>query len=512
MRANQSSSSIDSSAQIRAAKGASWLIAGKFSAKIMDALVLVVLARLLDPTDFGLVALAMSFIVISEAILEIPVGQALLIVPELTDDHLNTAFTLGFIRAMIILIAIAILAYPLAYFTSEPRLANLLIILAFAPAIRGIASPRLIVYIKDLDFRRDFAAEVTGKFVGGVLAVTIAFSFRTYWALAAATLASPAAMTITSYLIAPHQPRLTLSKWPAFSHFVSLNFFTQLFLALSWQCDRILLGRYVAAADLGQYTICNDMTNLPNQALILPITRPLATVIYTKSAHIQGLQASYLLASSVVATFIAPIYVGLFFLSEPAIQLLLGQNWDGAEHIAAILALAFLPGLPAGPWRSVALAREKSHWLTAAALLELVVRLPLTWYMVAAYGAEGAAWTRVIVSVLLSVVAILSIKKLIEISIPRQIYAVIRPAIAASVMAMVVWPLSAHLMNAPSKLYLSLELASVVLIGGVVYVSVISLTWFAAGRTDGIETLALRVVSPRVRWPMVLAKGRSLNT
>ncbi|MGH1587886.1 oligosaccharide flippase family protein [Methylobacterium phyllosphaerae] len=126
MRANQSSPSIDGSAQIRAAKGASWLIAGKFSAKIMDALVLVVLARLLGPTDFGLVALAMSFVVISEAILEIPVSQALLIVPDLTEDHLNTAFTLGFIRAMIIVVTIAILSYPLAHFTGEPRLTNLL--------------------------------------------------------------------------------------------------------------------------------------------------------------------------------------------------------------------------------------------------------------------------------------------------------------------------------------------------------------------------------------------------
>ncbi|WP_457108019.1 oligosaccharide flippase family protein, partial [Methylobacterium sp. P5_C11] len=476
MRANQSTPSIDGSAQIRAAKGASWLIAGKFSAKIMDALVLVVLARLLGPTDFGLVALAMSFVVISEAILEIPVSQALLIVPDLTEEHLNTAFTLGFIRAMIIVVTIAILSYPLAHFTGEPRLTNLLIILAFAPAIRGIASPRLIVYIKDLDFRRDFAAEVTGKFVGGMLAVTIAFTFRTYWALAAATLASPAAMTVTSYLIAPHRPRLTLAKWNVFSHFVSWSFFTQLFIALSWQCDRVLLGRYVAAADLGRYTICNDMTNLPHQALILPITRPLATVIYTKSGDLQGLQASYLLASSVIATFIAPIYVGLFFLAGPAIQVMLGQNWDGADHIAAVLALAFLPGLPAGPWRAVALAREKSHWLTAAALAELGVRLPLTWYMVSAHGAEGAAWTRVIVSVMLCGIAIICIKRLIAISIFRQIYAVIRPAIAASVMAMVVWPLSVHLMNAPSKLFLSLELASVVLIGGVVYVSVLFLT------------------------------------
>ncbi len=464
MRANQSTPSIDGSAQIRAAKGASWLIAGKFLAKIMDALVLVVLARLLGPTDFGLVALAMSFIFISEAILEIPVGQVLLIIPELTDDDLNTAFTLSFIRAIIIVIAIAILAHPLAYVTNEPRLVNLLTILAFAPAIRGIASPKLNVYIKYLDFRRDFIAEVTGKFVGGVLAIAIAFFFRTYWALAAATLASPAAMTMTSYLIAPHRPRLTLAKWPVFAHFVSWNFVTQIFMALNWQCDRILLGRYVTAADLGRYTICNDMINLPHQALILPITRPLATFIYTKSENIQEIQSSYLLASSVIATFIAPIYVGLFLLSEPIIRLLFGQSWGGAEHIASVLALAFLPGLPAGPWRSVAVAREKSHWVTAAALLELVVRLPLTWYMVSAYGAEGAAWTRVIVSVLLFVAAILCIKNLIEISIPRQMYAVFRPIIAASMMAMTVWPLSLDLMKTHSSLHSSFELAAVILL------------------------------------------------
>src|SRR5690606_39992023 len=105
-----------------------------------------VLGDLLDTVDFGLVAMAMVLIQIVEAVLELPVIQALLRADRVSDKMLDTAFTLGLMRASIIALLVFGLSQPLARFYDDVRLVNLVQFLALGPMFRGLISPRMVFF------------------------------------------------------------------------------------------------------------------------------------------------------------------------------------------------------------------------------------------------------------------------------------------------------------------------------------------------------------------------------
>ena len=157
----------------RAASGSAWLIAARMGTRAIDLATLMLLARLLTPADFGVVAVAMVLVQIVEAVFELPVAQVLVRAASPAhrtsgatgDDRamLDPAFTLSVARGLVVAALLAAAALPFARAYHDGRLLGLICFLALAPALRGIASPRLALYARVLDFRRDCASDLVGK-------------------------------------------------------------------------------------------------------------------------------------------------------------------------------------------------------------------------------------------------------------------------------------------------------------------------------------------------------------
>ncbi|MCJ2068458.1 oligosaccharide flippase family protein [Methylobacterium sp. J-030] len=493
LRQSNPSAGEEQNVQQAAAKGASWLLAARFAAKSIDAVVLFILARVLEAADFGLVALAMGFILVAEAMLELPVGLAILRLKMIDPAHFDTAFTLSILRSIVFLIISYVLAYPISLLSSDSRIINLILILSIAPIVRGLASPYMIVFVKNLDFSREFAAEICGKIFGAFMSLYVAYTFRSYWAIAAGTVTTPLVGTILSYIMAPYRPRLTLEKWRAFSHFIGWGAITQLFVAISWQCDRFFLGHFVTKADLGQYALSSDLANFPNQSVIVPIMRPLNTVIYGRTDDLDGLRRAYLQAVSTICTLGIPAYVGLFITSDQVARLFLGPEWGRVGYILGVIALSFLPGLFTLPWPSVTVALERPKLITIATSIEFFVKLPVTWFTVKNYGVEGAIWARVCMNVFIALIAFVFLKRLINLSYRQQLEAAIRPIIASAVMTIMILPLLFYMLTLDTGIKFALCLASVIALGGASYTLVLMMLWYFSGSPPGAEHLVERL-------------------
>ena len=132
-------------------------VGGRLLSRVIDLIALLVLARLLQPSDFGLISIAMSLIFIVEAVLELPVSQVLLVERDVSRTMMDTAFTLSLLRGLVLAIVIGAMAWPFATIYGDMRLLPLILALTLAPACRGISNPRLALYNRDLDFRRTVA-------------------------------------------------------------------------------------------------------------------------------------------------------------------------------------------------------------------------------------------------------------------------------------------------------------------------------------------------------------------
>src|SRR6266446_2754021 len=125
-----SSDRVQQKIRRRTTVGATIMIASRLAARCIDLAALAVLGRLLSPADFGLVAIAMSVMMIVEAITELPVGQAIVRLSVVTKAHYDTAFTICFLRGAGVALILFALSWPLAQIYGDDRLIGLVCALA----------------------------------------------------------------------------------------------------------------------------------------------------------------------------------------------------------------------------------------------------------------------------------------------------------------------------------------------------------------------------------------------
>lgn len=472
-----------------------WTVGVRLLSRGVDFIALLVLARFLGPADFGLVAMAMTVVFIVEAILDLPLSAALIRVPEITDRMYDTAFTLSLLRSILLAAIMIGLSWPLSVLYGDARLVPLICALSIAPALRGMINPRMILFEKALDFRRNGILELCGKITAAVAAIVIAVTTGSYWAMAAGTILSPTVMMVISYFMAPAVPRLTLADWPVLSNMIGWNFVSQIVSAINWQVDRIMLPRYIDVAAFGHFATANDVASLPHQAIVAPTTTPLLSALV--DAHARGnLVGAYLKASAGIVTIMAPVLCFLAMMNGPVIQILLGSKWEDAGPIMGGIALVGLIVLPTTPMPALAMALDRTRSIAFRTLIEFLVRVPLTAAGIIAFGVMGAIAAKAGASIAALFVALIAVRSLAGISIRQQLAVNLRPVLAL---------LPASLLLHEANTFLAFEdyLYLDVIVTGMAFVAVYTAglfsAWLASGRPPGLESHALDVLAARVR-------------
>lgn len=482
----------------RAVTAAIWLVAVRLLAKSIDFVTLLILARLLTPADFGLVAIAMTLIFIVEAVLELPINQALVRQPRIDRVQLDTAFTIALLRGLVLAAFIAVTAYPFAYLYGDPRLVGLVLALSWAPALRGLISPQLAVYARKIDFRRDFAIDLVSKLVSLVGSVGAAWLTHSYWALVVGTVMTPLVMMLGSYVLAPYRPRLSLAEWPIFAGFVGWSTVTQMMGALSWQVDRLVLGRFATRRDLGIFTLANDLSYIPEQALIKPIMRPLMSAFVHIGDDPAAMRHAYERASIALLAIGGPVMLGLCLLADPIVRLMLGDRWLPAIPILQILPLSLILPLLSAPFWSLAMAAGRPRLVTWQIFIDLLIRSSLLAGGAITAGVEGVVLGRIVASVLSALWAAWCVRLLTGASVVRQFAAAWRPVLAGLAMAGVVYllrPLTAE----RAGVELALAVTAVTLTGAITYAAVLFGSWSLVGGPEGIESWCADQLRRRLR-------------
>ncbi|WP_140986288.1 oligosaccharide flippase family protein [Asticcacaulis tiandongensis] len=476
-----------------------WTVGARLGAKIIDFLALLLLARFLGPADFGLVAMAMTAVFIVEAILELPLSAALVRINEPTRRMFHTAFTLGILRGLAIAALLGGLAVPMAHLYSEDKLIPLVCALAFAPILRGLFSPRMVIFAKRMDFRREAIMELTGKIMALSAAIWIAVATESYWAIVIATVGGPAVMLILSYMMAPMRPGFTLKDWPVFADMVSWNMLAQIFSAINWQIDRILLPRFVDISTFGRYATANDLSALPYQAIAAPIARPL--LVAFSDAHQNGtLKETYLKSSQALVWIMAPVFAFMGVMALPVIRLLLGEDWVAAAPVLSALAWISLIALPVIPMAPLAMSLNRTRLVALRTFIEFIIRFPLTIGGVMAFGIAGALAAKAVASIAILFSSFSAVRLMTALSLRVQLKTLVRPLILLLPGTTILY-LMLPFINSTS----SIPLLGVLIFGaGIAYLclSVLfsCLIWLVLGKPAGLEEdimiKALNIVKP----------------
>jgi PST family polysaccharide transporter len=492
----------------KTAMGGILMIGVRLLTRCIDLAAMLVLARLLVPTDFGLVAIAVSAVVIIESALDLPLNQALLRLTVVTRAHYDTAFTLAVLRVAVLTSILLLGAAPFARFYGDPRLFWLVCVLAIGAGARGLTSPCLTEFQRNMSFWRDFVIQLVGKGLGFMVGVATALATDSYWSIAVGSLVSPLAAVAGSYWFAPYRPRFSLQEIPAFSGFVGWMSAGQMISALTWQSERLLLGKLQDKAALGLFSTASDISLMPLSALFGPTIQPLLAAFSLVRHDHARLSRSYQRVSGAIMSLGLPLLVGENLLAEPAIRLVLGEAWLGAVPLLQWLSLSLVPGLFGLASIPLVMALGETKIFLKRNTLEISIKLPILVVGSIEYGFAGIAVARAVSEGAAALYCLLAVRRLTGISVGAQLLAPWRSFVATLVMAPAVivsvrWLDPAQGASA-GALQGTVNLFLMIGVGAGTYGAALLVLWLLSGRPKGVEAMAVGAVSAmvmRVRRP-----------
>lgn len=473
-----------------AANGA-LMIAARLLTRVADLITMVILARVLNPANFGLVAIAMSVVLIVEAALDLPVNNVLLRGADFSKARYDTAFTLSLMRGILVGLFLVAISLPFAAFYNERRLAPLICALCISPIFRGLTSPVLVSYQKQLSFWRDFTIEALGKIAASAIAIAIALSTHSYWAIATATILNPVFAMSASYLLAPYRPALGLTYWGEFKQFLGWNSAAQVLSAVNWQVERLVLGRLQSPAQLGLFSTGNDFASIPYLGVFVPLLRPIFAAFTHVKNDRRALQKAYERTSEAILAIGLPLLVGESLVAEPAVRLALGDKWVHAAPLVHWLALSFIPTAYAMAATPLFMALGKTQLMFRRNLLEFTCKMPSVLLGVLALGFIGVIMARVASEMLADFFCLVTVRRLIGLSLTRQIFAGWRSMMSAGAMASVISSLNDVIVGRLHWVSPGLQLALLVPCGACSYILFHVMLWWLVRCPDGIEAAVL---------------------
>jgi len=360
--------------------------------KAISLLRILVLARLLTPVDFGLVAIgttAMGFLLNVTNFGMIP---ALVQGEEMDEAQYDAAWTIGIVRSLLIA-AVMIAAAPLiASIFAEPRAVTFIRILALHPVLEALSSIKLARLNRNLLFRPLSFLHLADGFVDGVVSIAVAMVFG-IWGLVAGMLAGVATTAIGSYILAPHRPRLFLEREAIrpLIRFGRWIFITSLIVMVGSYVLRIVISRQLGAAELGLYYLATQLAFLPAEVA----GQVVGNVAFPLYARLQNdiAQATRVFRAiyTSLAALLFPICALIIVLAPSLTREILGPNWAGTEPVIQILALATMIGIFGEAVAPVLKGYGQPYRITLIELIQSGMIISLVWVLTKRFGLVGAA-------------------------------------------------------------------------------------------------------------------------
>lgn len=304
----------------------------------------LVLARLLVPEHFGVVAAAMAVIALIEIGLDLGVGSAVVYEQEEgITRRVQTAFTLNLAVAVVLTAGFVLAAPAIAGFFRVPGEDGVFRAIGLYLLIRALGQVHDAVLRRDLDFRRRAAAEAARAVTRLVVSVGLALSGLGVWALVVGLLAGETAGTVVNWLLVRLRPTFTLDRTAARTllRFGVAVVAVQTVAVASSNADYLVVGRVLGPQELGYYTMAYRLPELLIENLYW-IFSSIALPWYSRArrAGAEGFAGSMLTALRLLTLFGFPTGIGLALVARDAVPVLLSQQWAPAVPATALLALA----------------------------------------------------------------------------------------------------------------------------------------------------------------------------
>jgi O-antigen/teichoic acid export membrane protein len=479
---------MTSNVNMRIAIGTGWMTGLRLFDRAIALISVSLLARLLLPEDFGLVAYAMTFYGVLESLFQFSFETVLIRDQDSGRSSYNTAWTLNVIKGAVMAVLVIAGAKPIAAFFSEPQLETILYWIAAMPALRGFENIGVVDFQKNMTFNKEFSFHFLTRVLAVPVTVTMALLLRSHWALVYGMLVSAMLRVVFSYVMSDFRPRFELSQFSRVFGFSKWLQFQNVLVALYDRVPAALIGRFHGAQALAYFNIGTELVNVASIEISAPLRRVLFPGI-AKIAHDSALMIQTLRASIEVIVFVGlPASVGIGVVAPILVPLVLGDNWTEAIPILQILAAnAVVYVILFSNSNVVYLALGRPEITAYQTALRVALIVPAMIVVVPEYGSIGAAWALFAVNTVVMIVDYVIVLRMVPLGLSNVLAALWRSAIATAFMAACVyWVQDSGLVHQEGVIR-ALALGVSTTIGVLSYSAIVFALWWLVGKPGGAE-------------------------
>ena len=373
-------------------RGGAWLGVGSLTEQVVRFARSIVLARLLAPEAFGIMAVVLSASTLIHSLTDIGVREAVIQNPRGgEDEYIDSAFWLALGRSAALAASIALLAPWLAKFYGNAELTPLLRVAALSVLIDGAWSPRMYIAIKQLKLSR-FALITHGGGIGGVIfTVILSYLIRDVWALVIGAVVESFIRVMLSYVFYPYWPHL---GWHREATRELLKFsrglFGLSFLNLIYaKTDIFVLAKLYSPAQLGLYSMAVYLAQVPTGFIM----NLLGQTMMPTFAHIQGDEARenriLLRVTSMIFILGMPVVLFVYFCGRSVLDLAFGGRYSDAAPALVAAAVVSVLGLANGQVTTVFYARGLPKLHRVCVVLMALTMIALIYPFAKFFGTVG---------------------------------------------------------------------------------------------------------------------------
>jgi len=392
----------------------------------------IVLSRLLTPTDYGVFAIALSFVVLADIFRDFGTGNYLLQAPQLTDRKLRSAFTAMLGTSTLCALALLLATPAIVSFYGDARFWSLMPIFAANLMLGPFIIIGFSLLRRKLAFGTLAGISLLATAVNFVVVVTLALLGHGVMSLAWATLAASTVRLVAVWTVHPcfSAFRISLHGWKDPFEFGVVATSTSILNVVYEYLPQLIIGRGIGLASAGLFGRANSLCQLPDRLVVSTLSPVLLPALSQQARAGVPLKPAYLFALSHMSALQWPILLCLALLAEPVVLILYGAQWMEVAPLARIMALAALALFPAFMTCPTLIAAGHVRDTLWMSLLSLPPSMLLI-FAASPYGLEAMAATQFINAPLQVFVAVSFIGRRIGVSWAEIGRAVARSAVVA---------------------------------------------------------------------------------
>jgi len=321
--------------------GMVWTFGQQFSVQLIGFFVSVILARILSPSEFGLIGMMSIFIALGRSLMDSGLTSSIIRTPDADQRDYSTVFIINLVASVIIYFLIYFSAPFIAIFYKQEILTDLIRVYSFLFIFQAFMSVQNAVLTKELKFKALMIIQIPSVLIGGVVGVVLAYLGFGVWSLVYMYLCQGFLSSLQHWFYSDWRPKLVFDRARFKYHF---NFGYKITLAgllesIYQNLYTIIIGKYFSAAQLGYYSRAFSLRQLPISnisAVIGKVTYPMLSSISQDNEKLRGY---YRKLMQQVVFWIAPLMILSIVLAEPLFRFLLTEKWLPAVPYFQIMCI-----------------------------------------------------------------------------------------------------------------------------------------------------------------------------